>query len=78
MGIKGKTILKVATGIGAVLASGAGLFLAKKSGQLDEDDKDMLRLDPIGDDEVESIEAEEVEDEEIEQEEETEEEVSEE
>ena len=67
MGIKGKTILKVATGIGAVLASGAGLFLAKKSGQLDEDDKDMLKLDPLGDNEVESIEAEEVETEEQEE-----------
>ena len=77
MGIKGKTILKVATGIGAVLASGAGLFLAKKSGQLDEDDKDMLRLDPIGDDDLFCEECEKVEAEEIEQEEETEEEVSE-
>ena len=65
-----KKILKVAAGAGSVVLGGAALFLSKKSGEIQDEETDMTKLEPLGDEpEAEPVEAEELKEEEEEAEE---------
>lgn len=62
-----KKILKVATGAASVALGGAALFLSKKSGEIQDEETDMTKLEPLGG-EAEPVEAEELKEEKEEEE----------